>query len=301
MFGMLVCAGAPSVMACDLCSVYAASEAQGGGGVGFFGGVAEQLTYFNTLQVDSQKVPNDGEFISSSTSQVFLGYNINSRFSAQLSLPVIHRGWGSSTGGNQAETGIGDMSVIGNVRLFQKQMEDYTFSWTALGGVKLPTGNTSHLNPTEPDFAAGIGGHDLTLGTGSVDGLVGTGMMARWRMAFVTASVQYAIRSEGAYAYRFANDLNWAGGPGVYLALKHNYTLALQAMCSGETKGADIAQGMQTDDTAETIVYLGPELHFTWGRRFSAQMGADLPLHISNSGEQLVPNFRVHAALTTTF
>ncbi|MDB6020828.1 MAG: hypothetical protein JWQ04_685, partial [Pedosphaera sp.] len=147
----------------------------------------------------------------------------------------------------------------------------------------------------------GIGGHDLTYGSGSVDGLVGTGMVARWKRYFLTASVQYAIRSPGAFDYRFANDLSWVGGPGVYLALKHNYTLALQAACSGETKGADTAQGIATEDTAETIVYLGPQIHFTWGSRMSAQIGADLPLKINNSGEQLVPDFRLHAAVTVRF
>ena len=121
--------------------------------------------------------------------------------------------------------------------------------------------------PTRQTFAAGIGGHDLTYGSGSVDGLIGTGAVARWKRLFVTASVQYAIRSSGAYDYQFANDLSWVGGPGVYLALNHDYTLALQAACSGETKGHDLAQGVPTTDTAETIVYLGPQVHFTWGKQ----------------------------------
>jgi hypothetical protein len=36
--------------ACDLCAVYAATEAQSGGGGGLYGGAAEQFTYYNTLQ-----------------------------------------------------------------------------------------------------------------------------------------------------------------------------------------------------------------------------------------------------------
>lgn len=297
----VVSAGARAAMACDLCSVYAASEAQGGGGAGFFGGVAEQLTYFNTLQVEGHKVPNDGEYIYSSVSQVFLGYNISDRFTVQLNVPVIERTYGADGLGSHNEAGFGDVSLIGNAKLYQKLREDYTFTWSAMAGIKLPTGNTSHLNPNEPDFSAGIGGHDLTLGSGSVDGVVGSGMVGRWKRGFMSGSVQYAIRFEGAYAYRFANDFSWAAGPGAYLALNHNYTLAVQAVCSGETKGADIAQGMRTDDTSETLVYLGPEVHFTWQTRLSAQVGADFPLKINSSGEQLVPNFRLHAAVTIRF
>ena len=46
--------------------------------------------------------------------------------------------------------------------------------------------------------ASGIHGHDLTLGSGSFDGIIGTGIFARWRQGFLTANVQYAIRSKGA-------------------------------------------------------------------------------------------------------
>ena len=163
------------MVACDLCSVYAATEAQGGSGKGFFGGVAEQYTYFNTLQDDGHNVSNEGnQYINSSVSQVFAGYNFNNRIGVQFNLPVIYRAYGYQSQ-RGTESGIGDVSLIGNVQLYQKMTEAVTFNWTGLGGVKFPTGNTSQLNPDQPDFAPGIGGHDLTLGSGSYDGLLGTG------------------------------------------------------------------------------------------------------------------------------
>ncbi len=242
-------------------------------------------------------MPNaDREYLNSLTSQVFAGYNINSRVGLQVNLPVIYRDYGR-VGDHASEGGIGDVSVIGNVLVYQKLEEEFTFDWTALGGVKLPTGNTSHLND-DPDFAMGIGGHDLTLGSGSVDGLVGSGFYTRWKRLFLTANMQYAIRSEGSFAYQFANDLSWSGGPGVYLMLGHKHTLALQAVVSGESKGQDTVNGVQTGDTAETILYLGPQINFTWGSRLSLQAGADLPVHIASTGDQLVPDYRVHTAVT---
>ena len=193
------------------------------------------------------------------------------------------------------------MSLIGNVRLYQKMTEEFTFNWTGLGGVKFPTGNTSQLNPDQPDFAPGIGGHDLTLGSGSYDGLLGTGFYARWKRLFVTGAMQYAVRSEGAYGYQFANDWTWFGGPGVYLLLGHEHTLALQAVVSGESKGQDTMNGMTMDDTAVTSVFLGPQISYTWSSRLSAMVGADLPVSIVSSGEQLVPTYRVRAAVTWRF
>lgn len=287
--------------ACDLCAVYAATEAQSGGGGGLYGGVAEQFTYYNTLQSGGHTVANDGEYIDSLVSQVFLGYNVNDRFGVQFNLPVIYRAYGSDAGGNHGEGGIGDASLIGNYLIYRKMDKDFAFNWTALGGIKFPTGSAEHLNPNEPDFSTGIGGHDLTMGSGSYDGLIGTGVFARWKRLFLTANMQYTIRSAGAFDYQIANDLSWNGGPGVYFMLGHKYTLAGQLVVSGETKGQDTVQGVPTDDTAETIIYLGPQINFTWSSRLSAQVGADLPVSIRSTGDQLLPNYRTHAALIWRF
>jgi hypothetical protein len=167
--------------------------------------------------------------------------------------------------------------------------------------VKFPTGNTSELNPELPDFAPGIGGHDLTLGSGSYDGLVGMGFFARWKRVFMAASMQYAIRTEGAYQYQFANDWTWMGGPGVYLLLGDEHSLSLQVVVSGESKGLDTLNGESVDDTGVTSVFLGPQLSYTWSSRLSAMVGADLPVSIVSSGEQVVPTYRVRAALTWRF
>jgi hypothetical protein len=287
-------------MACDLCAVYSATEAQGAGG-GLYGGVAEQFTYFNTLQSGGHKVANDGEYIDSLVSQVFVGYNVNRRFGLQFNLPVIYRAYGSDGGGDHAEGGLGDVSVLGNVLLYEKMVEDFTVTVRALGGIKFPTGDSNRLNPSIPDFATGIGGHDLTLGSGSFDELVGSGAFGRWKRLFFTADLQYTIRSEGRFNYQFANDLSWNGGPGVYLVLGHQYTLAVQCNVSGETKGQDTISGVPTEDTAETIVYVGPQINATWSSRWSGQVGADLPVSIHSTGDQLVPDYRVHAAVTWRF
>jgi hypothetical protein len=298
---MLAAACAQPLMACDLCSVYAATEAQGGSGKGFFGGIAEQYTYFNTYQVEGRDVPNFGnQYINSSISQVFAGYNFNDRIGLQFNLPVIYREYGYMAQ-RGSESGIGDVLLIGNFRLYEKQTKKFTFNWTALGGVKFPTGGSSHLNPEEEDFAPGIGGHDLALGSGSYDGLVGTGFFARWKRLFLTGAMQYAIRSEGDFGYQFANDWTWFGGPGVYLLLGEEHTLSLQAIVSGESKGQDTVNGVPTEDTAITAVYLGPQINFTWSSKLSAQIGADLPLSIVTTGQQIVPDYRVRAALTWRF
>src|SRR4029077_19331432 len=107
---------------------------------------------------------------------------------------------------------------------YEKESKHFNFTWTLLGGVKFPTGNASKLAVPDEDLPEGIGGHDLALGSGSYDGLVGTTLFGRWNRAMFSASVQYAIRSEGAFAHQYANDLTWFAGPGAFLALNDNYT-----------------------------------------------------------------------------
>jgi opacity protein-like surface antigen len=307
---VLAAACAQPLSACDLCSVYAATEAQGGSGQGFFGGVAEQFTRFGTLQEEGRKAPNAiGQYIDSSVSQVFAGYNFNDRFGLQLNLPVIYRSYLRPRGAvidRGSEFGIGDLSLIGNFLAYQKLQENFTLNWNLLGGLKLPTGDSSHLKEMDVASqnglpASGIGGHDLALGSGSVDGVVGTSLSARWKRLFLNGGLQYAARTEGDFGHQYANDLTWSGGPGVYLALTHKYTLAFQALVSGETKDKDTVNGVPDGDSAETIVYLGPQISFTWQSKLSAQLGADFPMSIDNSGLQVVPDYRVHAAFTWRF
>ena len=303
---------AQPVFSCDLCAIYSASQARGELGHGPFAGVAEQFTHFGTVQVDSEKVPNpSGQYMDSSISQVYAGYNFNEWLGVQFNLPVIYRSFkrpnglgGIDTG---TESGIGDVSLLGTVVPFRKMSENFAFNWTLLGGVKFPTGSTDRIkeefNEIEEPIGppSGIHGHDLTLGSGSYDGIVGTSVFCRWHRWFLNVGVQYAIRSTGDFDYRFANDLTWGGGPGYVLLLQDEYTLSLQAVVSGEYKGKDTFQGEPAEDTGVTSVYLGPQLNLTWGDHLAAYLAADLPVSINNTSLQTVPDYRIRAGMTWHF
>ena len=309
---LLGTAGVQSLVACDLCAVYAANRARGDVGPGLFAGVAEQYTHFGTLQVDGSEVANPaGQYLNSSISQVFAGYNFNNRIGLQVNLPVIYRSFKRTDdlGGVDygTESGIGDVALLGDFVAYRKLSERFSLTWRVLGGVKFPTGNTDRLeeefneveDPVGPP--SGIHGHDLTLGSGSYDGIVGSTVYGRWGHGFATALVQYAIRSTGDFDYRFANDLTWAGGPGYYLFMNDKFTLGLQAVVSGEYKVMDQFQGADAEDTGLTAVYLGPQLTFTWGGSLSAQAGVDFPVSVENTSLQIVPDYRLRAALTWHF
>jgi hypothetical protein len=308
---LVITAGA--ARACDLCSVYASVEAKESR-PGVFVGVAEQFSHFATLREDGAEVPNGlDQYLDSSITQLILGYQFNNRVGVQLNAPVVHRAFRRSEEGVAvagSESGLGDVALVAHVRVIEWLRDDAMVIASALGGVKFPTGDSGrlreeteeeHHDEEEDHVESGVHGHDLALGSGSVDGIVGGSVFARWKRLFASATVQYAIRSEGDFDYRFANDLMWSGGPGVYLWLAHAGTATLQLNVTGETKGKDTFQGAAADDTGITAVYLGPEVAVTWGDRLSGDVGVDLPVVQNNTALQIVPDYRVRAAVTCRF
>jgi hypothetical protein len=302
--------------ACDLCSIYSAAQARGDLGKGIYAGVAEQFTHYGTIQVDGSRISNDAhQYMDSSISQVFAGYNFGEMFGVQFNLPIVARWFQRPDDDLGTERGslhgIGDAALIGHFQPYRHETPHSTFSWTILGGIKFPTGDSGRISeevdeltaPPPPPGAieSGVHGHDLALGSGSFDGIVGTSLYARWQRGFFNASMQYAIRTKGDFDYQYANDLTWLGGPGAYLLLNDKYTLTLQLAVSGEHKGTDTFQGNEAEDTGVTTVYLGPQLGVSWKENLSAEAAVDLPVIRNNTALQIVPDWRVRAGFSWHF
>ena len=217
------------------------------------------------------------------------------------------------TAGDRIETGTesgpGDISLLAHFVPVQVERGGFTFHWKISGGVKLPTGSSDRLHEEEIEGsegegtlpASGIHGHDLALGTGSVDGIVGTSSFVRRQRAFFSADLQYAIRSKGDHSYRYANDFTWSGGPGYYLKQDADVTFGVQFVCSGEAKGRDKFRGARAEDTALTAVYVGPKFTGAWNDKISADVGLDIPVMIDNSALQSVPDYRIRAMVNWAF
>ena len=298
--------------ACDLCAVYRSLEAKSDN-PGFNVGIFEQFTHFGTMQQDGHKVDNPAnQSLDSAITQFIVGYQFNDRFGIQLNTPYINRSFRrptpTGTIDSGTESGLGDISLLGHYRVLQHTTEDTIFAWDLLAGVKFPTGSSDRikeeLSEMDPDPgvpASGIHGHDLALGSGSYDGIVGTALFASWQRLFVSGALQYNIRSRGDFDYRYANDLAWHVKPGGYLWLSHQGSLGLQLAVSGENKGKDDLAGVTAEDTGMVSVFAGPELSFTWKEKLSAELGAEFPLVNDNTALQLVPDYRVKAAVTWRF
>jgi len=321
-----------SADACDLCGCFTPQVAEPQVRTtepGFYAGLSEQFTHFGTLQFEGDEVPNPtGQYLDSSITQLFAGYEINERFAVQLTLPVIYREFKRPEGftiDRGSESGIGDMSILlrtvafkyssGGGRTFDvsgknpvaiEHEPDFTFSAVVLTGLKFPTGDTSRLEEEFHEIAipgapkSGIHGHDLTLGSGSFDGIFGEQNSLRYKNIFVETNLQFTLRGDGDHQYHFANDLVWSGGPGYYFIRNHDTVAGLELELAGEYKDVDRFRGKPAEDTGVTSVFMGPRIVFSRGH-WSAEIAGEFPVLIENTALQAVPDYRIRGGFSFHF
>jgi hypothetical protein len=335
---ILISAGGFTSRACDLCGCYTPQlEAMPGmesmsspsSLAGWYAAVSEQFTRFATVQLEGREVANPtGQYENSSITQLVAGYDITNRFALQLNVPIIYREFKRPEGfdiDRGTVSGLGDVSLLLKTvafhyssparRIFEVEGKnptaiehepDFTASAILLTGIKFPTGDSSRLEeefheveiPGAPE--SGIHGHDLTLGTGSYDGIFGGQTSLRYKNIFFETNVQFTLRGDGTHQYHFANDLTWSGGPGYYFIRRHDMIIGLQFVASGEHKDVDRFRGEPAEDTGITSVFAGPRIVASRGR-FSAEVAVDLPVKIDNTALQVVPDYRLRGAISFHF
>lgn len=334
LYTLLTISAATPALACDLCGCYTPTlEVTHEKSYGFYAGVAEQYTDFGTERLNGVKQPNPAdEYIHSSITQFVVGASfLENRVGLQISVPLIYRAFQRQLGFDIDRghvSGLGDIALTANVIVFKKEAlyhqeeasfskdgktmmparrgeADFSATVNLIAGVKFPTGDTSRLKENfaeqvEGAPESGIGPHDLTLGTGSVDGIFGIQAQLRYQALFFQADLQYTARGYGDYNYRFANDLSWSGGPGVYLYRRNGGSVALQCVVAGETKGYDHFQGVADPDSGITTLYVGPRLTASWGR-VEGEVALDLPVIMNATAFQTTADYRIRAGLSIHF
>jgi len=319
--------------ACDLCGCYTpqveSMPKEKVSITGVYTAIAEQFTLFVSLQFDDREVANPtGQRLESSITQFVAGYGINDRLALQFNAPFIYRdfrrpeGFGIDEG---SVSGIGDVSLLSKAVVWHfasaerrefnvegknpiaiEHEPDCTCSIVALAGVKFPTGDSSRLKeefheveiPGAPE--SGIHGHDLTLGTGSYDGIFGAQSSLRYKNFFGEANGQFTLRGDGRHDYHFANDLTWSAGPGYYLLRKRDTLVGCQCVVSGESKDVDRFQGRAAEDTGVTSVFVGPRIIASYDQ-ISGELAAEFPVLMNTTAFQAVPDYRLRASIAVSW
>jgi len=298
--------------ACDLCGCFIPKDT---GPSGFTFGVAEQFSSLSDLSLEGETLANDeNQYLQSSNTQLFANYHFNENSAVQLNIPLIHRSFQRIEEGqieSGTESGIGDVLLVSYYVPYQRSNPFREFQWKLLGGLKFPTGNSDrigeeleegHHEETErtmhEEELSGVHGHDLALGSGSWDALIGSSVSGRVHRWFYNGTLQYVIRTRGDFDYKYANDLLWNGGPGYYVSTHMEWPVGLQLLFSGEHKGEDELGNEKTDDTAITSFYLEPTAIIGLKQIGTAEIGFAIPLVLENSGLQTVPKYRLRIGFT---
>ena len=316
--------------ACELCAIYSANNAREDSGRGFLFTISEQYVAASTLQYEGHSASAydfyTPAFLNTLYTHIVPGYNFSSRFGLSLNVPIIYRDFRRKQFLNLAQfddpngaqvdergtlTGLGDIALITRLSLLQKVKMKYSLNISLLAGIKFPTGDTTRLDEeigsarTDANFSqhlalGGVHQHDLTLGSGSFDGVFGLSSSFRWKRWFFNNQLQYYLRTE-ARSYKFGDMIIVSGGPGGYVPLGNQSTVSLQANAFYESNARDKILGQSFSQTGMAAWYLGPLINLTIGEHFSANAGVDIPLRIYNHGLQTVPDYRIHGGFTWRF
>lgn len=303
--------GFTRAVACDSCALYLA---EGADRPGFTLAVAQQFTRLGSVWSGRQQLGNPvDQYLESSTTQVTLGWSRGGPWHAQLTLPYISRRYLRpehaliETG---RESGLGDTTLAGRYQVakFTSARGD-EFEFNLVGGVEFGTGDAEHLGDEIghhfhhhagfPD--SGVHGHDLALGSGSTDWLLGAD--ARWTHGrlFARGSLQQKLNRPGKFDYRLADETAWEIGAGGHVVLTHAHSLAVQALASEDHKGLDSLAGDAQVDTGISVRYLGARVSGSIGQRFTAQASVEIPVRIRTTETMVVPDYRLKAAANWRF
>jgi len=316
--------------ACDLCAIYRATNARGESSSGFLLTLSEQFIAYDTFQLDGKRFHDarvdpafEQSYMDSSITHIVPTYNFSEQFGVSLNLPIIYRSFRrvqQVTGNPDLEdetgtvSGLGDISLVGRWTPLRISKMKYSIVGSLFAGVKFPSGDTDRVDrevaqelQLREDFGpghnhpyGGIHQHDLTLGSGSYDGVFGGALTLRWDRWFLSSQGQYYLRTE-ANLYEFGDEIMVSGGPGVYILSNSGSTLTLQANAVYDTMARDTVLGLKSSETGWTGWFMGPQLNFTWRDHFSANAGVDIPLRIINNGFQTVPDYRFHGGVSWRF
>lgn len=309
--GVLATLAAVSMPACDTCSVSTAFDARATRHHGLIVGVAEQLTRYGTIRDGDDDVGNPlDQRLDSSITNLVLGWQFDERWGVAAVVPYIDRQYrraGHYRVQTGNEDGLGDVAVVGHVAVLRRQQGVDAAIVTLHAGVELPTGDSgrleeeahAHSHQGYPDSA--VHGHDLALGSGSVDVLFGASAYVQHRRFVGIGDAQYALRTEGDHGYTYGDSIDWRLMPGWLLLMRDDAALGLHLVIAGEHRADDETDAGHGHEAGLDAVYLGPALSGSWSGRLHGDAALQLPVHQRTDGPQLVADWRVVAAIVATF
>jgi hypothetical protein len=257
------------------------------------------------------------------TASASLAYGITGHFTVSASLPFVVRnhlreGSHSHAGGTVSNTveQLGTVSGIGDLSLLAQYIvaHDHKKGWfvSALGGLKLPTGETHEANPSGERLET-----EHQPGTGSWDPLLGLAASKSWGPWSWHGSWLYQISTRGSQATEMGDRMNlstaivrtFASEPEHDhmdgMAGEHHHdagpTLGVMLETSYEREERQRVSGVIEEDTGAEVIWLSPGVRYGSPAGWSAALSAGLPVWQDVGRSHPDNSFRVVGQVGTRF
>ena len=219
----------------------------------------------------------------------FIGsYAFRPDVTGTLAVPYVNKRFETPTRTFRAD-GLGDIQLNGKYTFFRKDAPFSRLQAAILGGLKFPTGSNSE----GPGITAAP---PLQLGSGSVDGIVGSAAGYTTMHWSFEGGLTYKINSE-ADNFRFGNVLTYD----LYVAYQTypdwptpefsqlNFSLEL----NGKTSEENEVNGRAVGTSGGTVVYISPGIQYILSGNLLVETGVQLPIVREFDRGQLEPDYNV--------
>lgn len=143
------------------------------------------------------------------TTEIWGGINIGKRWQVLVFLPYHSNSQFDDDAGHTAKSGLGDITVLGNYKLFDSKSIKNSSSkrsqqlWIG-GGVKIPTGS---FNVDVKDASTTLADINAQIGTGSADLFLNARHSIQYKSFGVATSASYKIGLANSQHYKYGNKL----------------------------------------------------------------------------------------------
>ena len=178
---------------------------------------------------------------------VVLAYGLKSNLTLLVRQPVLRREM-SMIGASNAESGFGDLFVMGKFKLYRRNTENYTLGVAVTIGIEAPTGSSAFSSRT----------WDLR-----------PGLYFSWRRGALGSDVSVAYTWNG-FAGEGRNDVNpdnelaldWAISYQVSIGERARISMAPVLEVSYRVISSNRLNGRDLENTGESILYISPGVKF---------------------------------------
>ena len=263
-----------------------------------FVGVRYQFMQYHTqLKDDASQFGTDYY----RTAEIWSGWSIGKKWQLLTFIPY-HFNMQNTDDGIEKENGLGDITVLGNYKLFQKtKMNTAKRTSTSQelwigGGVKMPTGKY-HLDLNDPE--GNLGDVNSQMGTGSVDFLLNTTYDLRLNKFGINTSLNYKINTTNSDHYDFGNRFT-ANSFGYYNISVHSVSIVPNAGVLYEHADANHLNNSKVDLTGGyvALAVTGAELSYN---KINVGANVQLPFAQDFAEGQTVARARGMVHVTFTF